>query len=121
MRRAHTHSTCLERVPAACGRRTPTHGGSATAAAPVRYQPRGTFAPEEDAGDEPWEEEALEQRGLEEALFSALENPIPAESAGLEGAAAPVLAAVGERVVAGWRCWQDGAGPSVLPERRGPV
>lgn len=65
------------------------------------YQPRGTFTPGEDAGDEPWEEEALEQRGSEEALFSALENPIPAERAGLEGAAAPALAALGERVVAG--------------------
>lgn len=119
MPRAHTHSTCLRAVPAACGRRTPTHGGSATAAAPVCYQPRGTFTPEEDAGDEPWEEEALEQRGLEEALFSALENAIPAERAGLEGAAAPAVA--GERVVAGERCWQRGGGPSVLPERRDPV
>lgn len=110
-----------ERVPAACGRRTPTHGGSATAAAPVCYQARGTFTPEEDAGDEPWEEEALEQRGLEEALFSALENAIPAERAGLEGAAAPALAAAGERVVAGQRWWQDGGGPSVLAERHDPV
>lgn len=112
MRRAHGTAPAWERVPAACGRRTPTHGGSATAAAPVCYQARGTFTPEEDAGDEPWEEEALEQRGSEEALFSALENPIPAESAGLgEGAAAPALAAVGERVVAAGRWWQDGGGP----------
>lgn len=58
---------------------------------------------------------------LEEALFSALENAIPAERSGLEGAAAPALAAVGERVVAGERWWQDGGGPSVLAERRDPV
>lgn len=56
------HAPARERVPPAYGRRTPTHGGSATAAAPVCYQARGTFTPEEDAGDEPWEEEALEQR-----------------------------------------------------------
>lgn len=58
---------------------------------------------------------------LEEALFSALENAIPAESAGLEGAAAPALAAVGERAVAGERWWQDGGGLSGLAERRDPV
>lgn len=83
-------------------------------AAPPRRRPRfatrhgARLLPRKTLGDEPWEEEAPRAE-TREALFSALENPtpIPAERAGLEGAAAPGFAAVGERVgagevVAGW-------------------
>lgn len=76
-------------MPAGCGRRTPTHGGSATAAAPACYQARGTFTPEEDAAEEPWKEETLQQRrGLHCSQPCKTRLPDPAR-AGTERAAAP--------------------------------
>lgn len=119
-------------MPAGCGRRTPTHGGSATAAAPACYQARGTFTPEEDAAEEPWKEETLQQRrGLHCSQPCKTRLPDPAR-AGTERAAAPGCPVSvgwlskgegkrgGSRMVAAhpsWS-WQGGVTPSDPSRRR---